>query len=158
MSIVIRKARERLKKRLQEYFSKVDENTSISKNKDERWRLVEELEFDKRYLENAIRELEQCNKDWGILMGNLSESRLENEENLFNDLTKEDDTFNLLITPEKAKILLGVTEVRIKETLERTQEDNPNPINIESQLPLRTKLPQLSLPSFDGDPKKWIEI
>ena len=63
MSTVIRKAIGRLNKQLREYFSKVDENTSISKDKDGCEKLVEGLKFDTRYLEDAIRELEQCNKD-----------------------------------------------------------------------------------------------
>lgn len=105
----------RLGKRLKEYFTTVDEGTDIPKEKKECEKLIKELRYDQRYLEDAIQQLEKSHQECTTLISNLVGADREREEHLYDKYTKE-DLSNFLTLLDKAEVVSGVIDVRISQS------------------------------------------
>ena len=76
-----------LNKRLQEYFT-AEGSTDIPKERSECQKPDEELIFGKRYSEEAIRQLEQCNKECDRLTADFFDTKPNNEGKLIDCCTE----------------------------------------------------------------------
>ena len=156
MSIGIRKFIDQVNERLQSYLITVDEKIDIPEDKVECKTLINALPYNQRYLEQAIERLENYTRDWCQLMKELSATKLGTEEKLYEEYTIEDPS-NFLTSSDKAKVSLGNSDIRIKQSTARVRDETSSLISLCDQTS-KIALPQLNLPSYNGDPKRWMEL
>ena len=108
-------------------------------------------------MDEAIEQLERGNHEWCRLITESSPEIAKREEELYEEYTNEDDVTNFVVTEDKAKILRGIIDIRMAPCVAKVREETPTTVCVNEQ-PFRMKLPQLSLPTYSGDPKGWMEF
>ena len=79
--------------------------------------------------------LERCKLIRGSLL-----PEAERKRKLYNEYEREEDAYNFVNTLQKAKILLGIINVRMKKCAVKTREETRITVSI-GQQPSRIKLP-----------------
>uniref|UniRef100_A0A914X9D3 Peptidase aspartic putative domain-containing protein n=1 Tax=Plectus sambesii TaxID=2011161 RepID=A0A914X9D3_9BILA len=124
------------------------------------------LKYEVQRIKNAVKALQKKNVDWSQLLRRLPRDQVEEEEAIYENFVKGDDSFLKVVM--KGIETLDVLESRLRETETALYHLSPpssarrsSSAYIEGAAETRSaplNLPKLELPTYDGEILKWREF